>query len=184
MHPYDFNSLFPLCKQGYISETALRFLLSEYVYENKLTVSYPLSLYIKNKLSKNTPDTGFIMDDFLKDILINMPALYDVIPEAHPLLQKYNYENSIGQNELIPNTTEKSSMNIISTSLYTLEQIIESKFPVLDSVFIGINIGNLNRYNYDDLPQEIKDTLNDPQVIEQAKKERIFFHIINNVALE
>ncbi len=184
IHPYDFNSLFPLCKQGYVSETCLGFLLSEYVYENKLRVSYPLSIYVENKLADHNPNTTFIMDDFLKDILIRNPALYDIIPKSLPLFRQYNNENHIGPEDLIPNTSNKSSMEIIINDSFIYDDLLKLKFAVFDLLFIGIHVGNLNRYNYDDLPQEIQDTLNDPLVIEQAKKERIFFHIMNNVAIE
>lgn len=181
--PYDYSSLVPLCKQGYISKTSVKFLLDKYVYENKLNISYLLPFYNNHKVTDN-PDSTFIMDDFLKEILVQTSALYDVIPENTDFYVD-DYENhQFLPNELIPNTLSKSSMEIIDNGSNINDYILETKFGAFDLSFIAHSIGSINIYKYDDLPEEIDDALHDPVIINQVIKERILFHIMYNIPLQ
>ncbi len=146
----DYSNWFPMLNQGYISQSVLDNILLLYLYQNHLVPYFPI-----------ITEPIFILDDFLKDILTNYPALYDINSEDM-------YED-LSLDQLIDNIDKKNSLDVIIPGFDSSTIVPITPVFALQIANIVHNICFINYY---------RDVPFDPQIIDQVNREAILIKLI------
>ncbi len=161
----DYSDWFPLLRQGYISDSYIETLLELYIYENNLIINFQHPTLIGGNEVIGEHNKVFLMDDTLKLILMETPALYDIEKSDHRVIHNH---------ELIPNRANKSSIQIINQRYQDISVNSLRKFIAYDVFLTAENVGIINRYK----PSDTQESFDDPQIIKQALRERILLYTL------
>jgi hypothetical protein len=165
----DYSDWFPLLRQGYMSDFYVKTLLELYIYENNLIINFQHPTLIGGDEVIGDHNKVFLMDNTLKLILMETPALYDI---------KKSKEREIYDHELIPNRANKSSIQVINQRYEDIPVNPTRKFIAYDLFITAENIGIINRYKLEDISFDIQESFNNPKIIKQALRERILLYTL------
>ncbi len=164
----DYSDWFPLLRQGYISESYVPFLLKLYIHETKLKIYNQHPLYDKPNTGYRYSAVTFLLDETLKQILFEIPALYNI---KRSWIKSESSEDLIMRSDLINNVFGESSMNIIDrkyTKYPHKDKLIAYNLPLTSN-----NVAVLNTYLPEDIPYDMKIKFQDPEIINQVLREKL-----------